>query len=116
MPHATFTDAPPLEEFWRQFRPFKSHDERGTITEGRSAFLRQDRKVVQVQCLVIEVGPPVIFHVLCEEKGNKVTIRCESHGHVARTRGVKELVRQVALQFLAMGACVESTNMELEQV
>lgn len=116
MPHATFSDHPPLSEFWRQFRPFKTHDGDGVIIEGRSTYLRQDENAVLVQCLVIEVGPPMIFNVLCELKNGRVTIRCESHSNVARTKAVKEVVRRVVLQFIAMGARVERTNLELEQV
>ena len=113
MPHAVFEPAPPLEEFWREFRPFKEVGEEGRVLEARSAFLRRDGGMLLIQSLVLESGPPLHFYVICEGRRGAVTIRCEQFHTIPRTDGVQALVSRVARQYRDLGGVVKKTNLDL---
>lgn len=113
MPHAVFDDPPPLETFFRAFAPFKEVRADGDVLEAKAIFLRRDGGMLLVESLVLERGPPQHFYVLIDQRGERVTIRCEQFSPVARTAGVIELVTRIARQFRDLGAKVHSTNLEL---
>ena len=113
MPHAVFDDAPPLEEFWRAFAPFKERRPDGSVIEARAAFLRRDGAMLLVECLVIERSPPRHFYVNCDRHGDRVTVRCPQTAPLPRTDGVIEVVTRIARQFRALGGTVRTTNLEL---
>ncbi len=113
MPHTVFEGAPPLDEFWRTFEPFKEVRADGTVLEARASYLRHDGDMVLIESLALELGPAQHFYVLCDRRGERVTIRCEQFSPVARTAGVIEVVTRIARQFRDMGAIVRSTNLDL---
>ena len=116
MPHAVFEPAPDLERFWREFVPFKERRPDGTILEARTSYLRQDEGAVLVEGFSYELGPPHHFFVICDRKGERVTIRVASLVPVARTEGVIEIVKRIVEQFRALGgSTVIRTNLELEE-
>ena len=114
MPHAVFEPAPPLEEFWRGFTPFKVVGPDRAILEARASFLRQDQQAVVIEALALEIGPPQHFFVICDRRGERVTVRCAPLVPVARTDGVMEIVRLVARQFRDAGGTVLRTNLDLD--
>ena len=114
MPHAVFEPAPPLEEFWRGFTPFKVVGPDRAIIETRASFLRQDHEAVVIEALALEIGPPQHFFVICDRRGERVTVRCAPLVPVARTDGVMEIVRLVARQFRDAGGTVLRTNLDLD--
>ena len=114
MPHAVFEPAPPLEEFWRGFTPFKVVGPDRAILEARASFLRQDQQAVVIEALALEIGPPQHFFVICDRRGERVTVRCAPLVPVARTDGVMEIVRQIAAQFRESGGTVLRTNLDLD--
>lgn len=113
MPHAIFEPAPPLEELWDAFTPFKEVRDDGTVLEVNSAFLRRDGDMLLVRALVFELGPPQNFFVLCDRNGNQVTVRAEQSTQTPITEGVKQLVAEVARQYRALGGVVTRTNLDL---
>ncbi len=115
MPHALFEPAPELERFWREFAPFKEMRPDRTILEARTSYFRQDKAAVLIEGFAFELGPPHHFFVICDRKGERVTIRVAPLVPVARTAGVIEIVRLIVEQFRALeGATLLRTNLELE--
>ncbi len=113
MPHVIVHNPPSPEDFYRSFEPWKRVPEEGTVLEARAVFLRGDGRVVLVQGFCLELGPPTHFFVRIEAKKRQVTVRLHPHPSPPRTAGVKEIVAQVARDFLKLGGEVEKTNLEL---
>ena len=114
MPHAVFEPAPELETFWRAFTPFKDVRPDRTILEARSSYLRHDHGSVIIEAFAFELGPPQHFFVICDGKGERMTVRCAPLVPVSRTDGVVEIVRRIAIQVREAGGTVLRTNLDLD--
>ena len=113
MPHVVVRNPPSLAELHASFTPIKERDPAGTSIELRSAYLRQDARVLLVEAIVLELGPSHDFFVTIEEKKAQLTIRCFRFPTPPRTPGIQRAVARVAEWVLAAGGEVERTNLEL---
>ena len=113
MPHVVISDPPDPGAFHRAFEPWKRTTGAGARIAARAAYLRSDYQVVLVQAMAIELGPPTHFFVVLEPKKRWVTVKLFDYPSPARTAAVKEIVAQVARDYLEMGGHVERTNLTL---
>lgn len=114
MPHVIIADPPSLLEFFDRYEPWIDKRPGGIVLQTRGAFLRDDRNAVMVECITVEIGPPVHFFVVAETKRDQITVRCAAHPSPPRSDAVKELVAVVARKVLAVGGSIERTNLDLE--
>ena len=114
MPHVIIADPPTLEQFFDSYEAWVDKRPGGCVLQTRGAFLRDDRAAVLVECIVVEIGPPVHFFTVVETKREQLTVRVYPHPSPPRTEAVQELVGVVARKVLALGGSIERTNLDLE--
>ncbi|MEM7167771.1 MAG: hypothetical protein AAF581_20135 [Planctomycetota bacterium] len=114
MPHVIIADPPPLQQFYDSYEVWVEKRSDGSVLQTRGAFLRDDRMAVLVECITVEIGPPVHFFVVVETKRKQITVRCYPHPSPPRTESVKTLIGVVARKVLALGGKIERTNLDLE--
>lgn len=113
MPHAIIADPPQLEDLHRGFMPWQERWADGTVLQLRGSYLRHDGTALLIECVSVELGPPVHFFTTVERKRDQLTVRCYPHPSPARTPAVKALVATVARRVLAVGGRIEKSNLEL---
>lgn len=97
MPHIILDGTIDLERFYASFQPTHERSA-GEILKTQDIYISQDRKVLLVEAIAVEEGPPQRFFVQVSVKDMRTTIRIYQGTDPIKTAGVKKLLAIVAKQ------------------
>ncbi len=97
MPHIILDGTIDLERFYASFQPTQERSA-GEILKTQDIYISQDRKVLLVEAIAVEEGPPQRFFVQVSVKDMRTTIRIYQGTDPIKTAGVKKLLAIVAKQ------------------
>ena len=86
-----------LERFYTCFQPIQERST-GEILKTQDIYISQDRKVLLIEAIAIEDGPPQRFFIQASVKDKGTTIRIYQGTDPIKTAGVKKLLAIVAQQ------------------
>jgi len=97
MPHIILNGTIDLERFYASFQPTQERSA-GEILKTQDIYISQDRKVLLVEAIAVEEGPPQRFFIQVSVKDMRTTIRIYQGTDPIKTAGVKKLLAIVAKQ------------------
>jgi hypothetical protein len=97
MPHIILDGTVDLERFYTSFQPAQERKD-GEILKTQDIYISQDRKVLLIEAIAIEDGPPQRFFIQASVKDKGTTIRIYQGTDPIKTAGVKKLLAIVAKQ------------------
>ena len=95
MPHIILDGTVDLERFYASFQPLQERKD-GEILKTQDIYISQDRKVLLIEAIAIEDGPPQRFFIQASLKDNRTTVRTYPGTDPVKTAGVKKLLAVVA--------------------
>jgi hypothetical protein len=95
MPHIILDGTVDLERFYAGFQPIQERTE-GEILKTQDIYISQNRKVLLIEAIAIEGGPPQRFFIQASVKEARTTIRIYQGTDPIKTAGVKKLLAIVA--------------------
>ena len=95
MPHIILDGTVDLERFYDSFQPTQERSA-GEILKTQDIYISQDRKVLLVEAIAVEEGPPQRFFIQVSVKDMRTTIRIYQGTDPIKTAGVKKLLAIVA--------------------
>ena len=97
MPHIILDGTVDLERFYASFKPTQERNER-EILKTQDIYISHDRKVLLVEAIAVEEGPPQRFFIQASGKDKGTTVRIYQGTDPIKTAGVKKLLAIVAKQ------------------
>ena len=95
MPHIILDGTVDLERFYASFQPTQERKD-GEILKTQDIYISQNRKVLLVEAIAVEDGPPQRFFIQASVKDMRTTIRIYQGTDPIKTAGVKKLLAIVA--------------------
>jgi len=95
MPHIVLDGAVDGERFFETFQPTQERAE-GEILKTQDIYISRDKKILLVEAIAIEDGPPQRFFIQMSVKDNRTTVRIYPGTDPVKTLGVKKLLAIVA--------------------
>jgi hypothetical protein len=95
MPHIVLDGTVNCEPFFESFRPTQER-RAGEILKTQDIYISQDRKIVLIEAIAVEDGPPQRFFIQVSVKDNRTTVRIYPGTDPVKTAGVKKLLAIVA--------------------
>ena len=95
MPHIILDGTVDLERFYASFQPAQERKD-GEILKTQDIYISQNRKVLLVEAIAVEDGPPQRFFIQASGKDMRTTIRIYQGTDPIKTAGVKKLLAIVA--------------------
>jgi len=95
MPHIILNGTADCERFFASFKPTQERAD-GEILKTQDIYISQDKKIVLVEAIAIEDGPPQRFFIQVSIKDNRTTVRIYPGTDPLKTTGVKKLLATVA--------------------
>ena len=95
MPHIILDGTVDIERYYASYQPIQERSA-GEILKTQDIYISQDRKVLLVEAIAIEDGPPQRFFIQVSVKEKGTTIRIYQGTDPIKTAGVKKLLAIVA--------------------
>ena len=95
MPHIVLDGVVNAERFFESFHPTQERAE-AEILKTQDIFISRDRKMLLIEAIAIEDGPPQRFFIQAAVKDNRTTVRIYPGTDPVKTAGVKKLLAIVA--------------------
>ncbi|MCX5898130.1 MAG: hypothetical protein NTY29_08050 [Proteobacteria bacterium] len=95
MPHIVLDGTVDGERFFKAFLPTQERSE-GEILKTQDIYISQDKKMLLIEAIAIEDGPPQRFFIQASLKDNRTTVRIYPGTDPVKTAGVKKLLAIVA--------------------
>jgi hypothetical protein len=95
MPHIVLDGAVDCERFFNSFQPTQERAE-GEIVKTQDIYISQDKKMLLIEAIAIEDGPPQRFFIQASLKEDRTTVRIYPGTDPVKTAGVKKLLAIVA--------------------
>ena len=95
MPHIVLDGTVDGERFFESFLPTQERAE-GEILKTQDIYISRDRKMLLIEAIAIEDGPPQRFFIQAALKDNRTTVRIYPGTDPVKTAGVKKLLAIVA--------------------
>ena len=95
MPHIVLDGTVDGERFFESFQQTQERSE-GEILKTQDIYISQDRKIVLIEAIAVEDGPPQRFFIQVSVKDNRTTVRIYPGTDPVKTAGVKKLLAIVA--------------------
>ena len=97
MPHIILDGTVDIACFYASFQPTQERSA-GEILKTQDIYISQDQKVLLVEAIAVEEGPPQRFFIQVSVKDMRTTIRIYQGTDPIKTAGVKKLLAMVAKQ------------------
>ena len=95
MPHIILDGAVSCERFFDSFHPAQERSA-GEILKTQDIYISKDKKILLIEAIAIEDGPPQRFFIQASVKDNRTTVRIYPGTDPVKTAGVKKLLAIVA--------------------
>jgi hypothetical protein len=95
MPHIILDGTVNCGRFYEVFQPSQERAQ-GEILKTQDIYISQDKKILLVEAIAIEDGPPQRFFIQVSIKDNRTTVRIYPGTDPVKTQGVKKLLAIVA--------------------